>query len=325
MAGRALLVGIDNYDNVSGLQGCVKDATQMAAALSRHENGDPNYDCQLYVSGGPDRITRAFLREQISALFDSFDGEVLLFFAGHGASTTNGGVLVTQDGETGDLGVSMDDLLNQANQSSAKEVLLILDCCYSGNLGNPSGLQGSLDNRSLLREGVTILAASRPTQTSAEFNGHGIFTSLVLNALYGGAADVIGNVSAASIYAFAEQALGAWDQRPLYKSHASRLSPVRKCHAEVPSPVLHRLPEIFPDPTGNLSLDPTYEHTDASAIADNVDVFDCLKTFRNSRLLRTIDEDTDRGDLYFACMKRTGVRLTGLGRYYWRLVRDGRV
>lgn len=325
MAKRALLIGIDQYDAVSGLKGCVQDAAAMADVLATNEDGSPNYECRLHTSPGPTPLSRSFIRTEIASLFDGFDGDILFYFAGHGAPTSVGGFLVTQDGQNNDIGIQMQELLDMANKSNAKEVLLILDCCFAGSLGNPASIQsGDLENRALLREGVTILAASRPTETSAEFNGHGVFTSLVLNALHGGAADVLGNVSAASVYALAEQALGAWDQRPMYKSHASRLTPIRRCTPEVPLATLRRLPEIFPDPTSTMPLDPSYEHTDPSQIPPNVEVFDCLKLYRNARLLRTLAPDKDKGDLYFACMYSTGVRLTGLGRFYWRLARDKR-
>lgn len=325
MARRALLIGIDQYDNISGLSGCVQDAGAMADVLETNEDGSPNYECRLYTSPGPGALTRGFIRTELENLFDGFDGDVLFYFAGHGAPTSVGGFLVTQDGQDNDIGIQMQELLDKANNSKAKEVLLILDCCFSGSLGNPASIQnGDLENRALLREGVTILAASRPTETSAEFNGHGVFTSLVLNALHGGATDVLGNVSAASVYALAEQALGAWDQRPMYKSHASRLTPIRQCNPEVPLPTLRRLPDIFPDPTSTLPLDKSYEHTESSKVDTNVEVFDCLKLYRNARLLRTVDPEKDKGDLYFACMHSTGVRLTGLGRFYWQLARDRR-
>lgn len=325
MARRALLIGIDEYNHVSALSGCVKDATAMANVLATNEDGSPNYECRLHTSPGPKPLTRGFIRDVLENLFANFDGNILFYFAGHGAPTSVGGFLVTQDGQGKDIGIQMQELLDMANKSKAKEVLLILDCCFAGSLGNPASIQdGDLENRALLREGVTILAASRPTETSAEFNGHGVFTSLVLNALHGGAADVLGNVSAASVYALAEQALGAWDQRPMYKSHASRLMPIRKCEPEVPLQTLRRLPDIFPDPTATLPLDPTYEFTHASRIDDNIDVFNCLKLYRNARLLRTTEPDTDQGDLYFACLNSTGARLTGLGRFYWRLANDNR-
>ena len=107
----------------------------------------------------------------------------------------------------------------------------------------------------------------------------------------------------------------------MYKSHASRLSPVRWCEPSVPPAILRQLPQIFPDPVGTLSLDPTYEFTVPGADPDHVAVFNTLKIYRNARLVRTTEHD----DLYFAAMNSTGVRLTGLGRFYWKMAKEGRI
>lgn len=323
MSRRALIIGINEYQDagVTNLSGAVRDAELMAAVLERHEDGSPNFECRTHLNPGTDLMTRALLRAEWEALFAQEAEAALFYFAGHGTPTDIGGFIVTYDATTGEPGLPMSELLERANQSKAREVLLILDCCFSGSLGNPPSMNSRTDsNQAVLREGVTILAASRPTEGAAEIGGQGVFTSMVLHALHGGAADVLGRVSAASIYAHAEQALGAWDQRPLYKSHASRLNPVRKCEPAVPLKFLRLLPTIFPDPLGTLMLDPAYEHTHQDADPDKVATFNNLKLYRNARLVRTTDHD----DLYFAALGSTGVRLTGLGRYYWRLAKDGR-
>ncbi len=255
MTKRALVVGIDQYDRVGPLNGCVADATSMAALLDRNDDGSLNFDCRVLTSPGPVPITRAVLREQWDDLFRHFDGDVLFYFSGHGTPTSLGGYLVTQDGTPGDPGLAMNDIVTLANRSRARTVLLILDCCFSGSVGNPPNLQSDVENQAQLREGVTILAASRPTEPAMEVGGHGVFTKLVIGALRGGAADVRGRVSAASVYAYAEAALGAWDQRPLYKSHAARLDPIRTCEPKVSDAILRELPTYFRRPDYEFQLD----------------------------------------------------------------------
>ena len=46
-----------------------------------------------------------------------------------------------------------------------------------------------------LVKGVTILAASKESECSVECNGHGVFTSLLIGALKGGASDLLGNIT----------------------------------------------------------------------------------------------------------------------------------
>lgn len=326
MERRALLVGIDNYGSPdANLAGCVADATEMATLLEKNEDGSPNYSCRLWTSPSKDpsalEITRANLRNEWNRLFLNFNGDILFYFSGHGTPTSQGTFLVTQDYEFNDMGIAMNELLNLANNSSASEVLLILDCCHSGSLGNPANLQHLKDNHTQLREGVTILSASRPSEPSMESNGHGVFTSLVLGALDGGAADIQGRVSAASIYAYAEQALGPWDQRPLYKSHANKLSPVRKCNALVPDGILRRIPELFPKVESCYTADESYEKTSSNSRPENVEKYQIFRKYRDAGLLETVDGN----DLFYAVTESKPLRLTPLGRKYWMLAKCGRI
>jgi hypothetical protein len=261
------------------------------------------------------------LRRKWRDLFQDFRGDIVFYFSGHGTPTDVGGYLVTQDGTADDPGLPMDDVVTMANQSSASTVLLILDCCFSGSIGNPPSLQtGGLD-RALLREGVTILAASRPTEVSLEVGGHGVFTSLVLGALRGGAADVRGRVSAASIYAYAESALGAWEQRPLYKSHAAHLEPVRWCTPKVSDSLLRELPIYFSDPGYKYQLDMTYEETNGAAESAHVAIFKKFKQLQIAGLLRpNVGED-----LYWTAERSGYVLLTDLGQFYRQLVLKNRI
>lgn len=323
---KALLVGLSEYNkDIPPLKGCANDAREMAAVLQSHEDDSPNYDCLVLTSPeGPQPVTRKLLRKVWSELFDNYDEDILFYFSGHGHPTDVGGYLVTQDAEPGDPGLSMNDLLTLANRSKARSVLLILDCCFAGGLGDPPILQndGSIENRALLRKGLTILAASRPAQTAGEAGGLGVFTSLVVGALKGGAADVRGNVTAAAIYAYVEQALGAWEQRPVYKSHAYRFLPVRRCAPSVPDALLRELPAIFKEKADvPFQMAPSYEFTHSSAIPAHVKLFDKFKALRNARLLTT---DGNR-DLYFIALESGYVRLTPLGQFYWQLARDNRI
>ena len=86
-----------------------------------------------------------------------------------------------------------------------------------------------------------------------------MFTSLVCEALSGGAADVCGKATVASTYAFVDQALGVWDQRPLFKSHVSKLISLRNCPPAVPLEILRLLPRDFKTATDEFPLDPSYE------------------------------------------------------------------
>ena len=127
----------------------------------------------------------------------------------------------------------MQEVVQLATNSSASDILIILDCCHSGDFANPAILKsnGKANPLAALRENMTVIAASRDTQVSREpaGGGHGLFTSAVLDALDGGAADHMGWVTASSIYSYVERRFGSWGQRPVYKSNVTAVAVIREC------------------------------------------------------------------------------------------------
>jgi len=329
MKRRALLVGINAYDYMEKLSWCFEDALAMQRVLEFHENHAPNFACRVLlgsdqpeVEPAPDsvasyeRVTFNRLRVALEELL-AFDEMVLFYFSGHGHPTEHGVYLVTQDGNPALPGILLNDILLMANESPAKEVVLIIDSCFSGALGESEQIKDLANLH--LRPGVTLLAASMAGQQARELNGHGLFTHLVIGALKGGASDVRGRISAASIYAYVEQALGPWDQRPIYKSNASQLSTIRYFIPDVEDEELRRLPQFFPRSDHLFFLDPSYEVTRVGeAIPEHIRIFKLFKRYQVARLLRpTFDED-----LYFAAIRKHPVELTPLGQFYWQLARD---
>ena len=160
--------------------------------------------------------------------------------------------MVTQDAKRyNDDGVSMTDVLALANKSPVREVVIILDCCHSGAFGQIPAVNNTNAN---LREGISVLTASRSNEVAIESGGAGLFTSLVCGALDGGAADTLGDVSAAGVYAYVDQALGSWDQRPLFKAHVSCMTSLRRCKPAVDLETLRLLPNWFSTSDAELRL-----------------------------------------------------------------------
>ena len=184
--------------------------------------------------------------------------------------------------------------------------------------GNPPVID---NQKALLREGVSILTASRGNQVSVETSGGGLFTSLVVDALEGGAADVLGHVTAPGIYAYVEAALGAWDQRPLFKSHVSKLVPIRKCEPAIHRAILRELPILFPLPAEDRALSPSFEKSSPSHIESDVAIFEKLQALNRVHLVTPIGTSL----MYDAAMQSLSCRLTASGRYYWRLASSGRI
>ena len=212
----------------------------------------------------------------------------------------------------------MTDLITIANQSPARERIIILDCCHSGAMGQLPAVNNDM---ALLKEGVSILSACRESEGAVEDVEGGLFTSLICDALDGGAADVCGKVTVAGIYAYVDEALGGWDQRPLFKIHVSKLVPLRNCSPAVSPEILRKLPEYFKRSADEHPLDPSYEPTAEPHNPDHEKIFGHLQSMRAARLITPVGEE----HLYFAAMNSKSCRLTALGAHYWRLANHGKI
>ncbi|MCC6093456.1 MAG: caspase family protein [Eubacteriales bacterium] len=319
---KALIVGLNDYESCP-LSFCVNDAVEIKSLIETNGDGSPNFDAKLIT----DKCDQNTLLDNIEELFKSDPEIALLYFSGHGADK-DGGYLVTTDFCSTNYGVRMTDVMNIANKSKAKNKVIILDCCFAGNMG-----QSLLaNNESILGPGVTIIAASRSDETSAERGDlcHGVFTDLLIQGLKGGAADIGGNITPASLYAFVDQALGAWEQRPVFKTNISQFLPLRLIEAKVPKNLLRKIPKLFPSATDEYKLDPSYEFTNVPtevhiiekpyAIPEHVEIFKTLQLFESVGLVEPVDED----HMYFAAMHSKSCKLTALGLHYWRLATDKR-
>jgi hypothetical protein len=313
---KALLVGIDDYPNAP-LAGCVKDAELISSALRRNHDESVNFECRTVVSSNA-TITRARLKGLIDELFANENDVALLYFAGHGTFNNLGGYLVTPDAKSYDEGVSMTDVLTMVNKSPAHEAVVLLDCCHNGAFGQIPAID---NDKTHLRLGASVMTACRETESSMETQGGGVFTSLLHGALVGGAADVCGKVTIASVYAYVDQTLGAWQQRPLFKSHVSKLISLRQCMPAIPLEVLRLLPKYFKTAGYEFRLDPSYEPAASPKDEEHEKVFGHLQKYRSAHLLIPIGEE----HMYYAAMNSKSCCLTPLGKFYWNLANSGKL
>lgn len=324
---KALVIGIDSYDHVSPLHGCVNDSFAIKAMLDRHADGSVNFGVKHRSASNPaDHIGRDELRLAIQGLF-SGDGEVsLLYFAGHGHIEATGGYLCTSDVRSGNDGIPLAEILIMANLSKVQNRVIILDSCHSGVAGG-NALQ---QNIAEIGDGVTILTASTAEQYANEENGSGVFTNLLVDALGGAAANLVGEVTPGGVYAHVDQSLGPWAQRPVFKTNVKRFVSLRKVQPLLELTELRRIAEFFPSPGYHYQLNPTYEPerhaswaTDPQGIpAPNPDhsaIFKVLQKFNRVGLL--IPEDAPH--MWHAAMESKTVRLTALGEHYRGLAAKG--
>lgn len=310
---KALVVGINAYPK-SPLYGCINDATAVGDLLETHADGSRNFDVQLEVNVG----SRSVLRTEIVKLFRGSFETVLLYFSGHGFINELGGYIVTPDSKRYDEGILMDEILKLANDSKSINKIIILDCCYAGAMGSPSILG---NGASFINEGVTILTASKCDEPSTEINGHGIFTTLLIDALNGAAADLTGYVTPGSIYTHIDKALGPFDQRPVFKANTHKFISLRSAEPPISPKALRNITSYFTKIDAKKALDRTYEWTNAEAIDDHVKIFKELKKMQSVGLVAPIEGN----DLYWAAQNCGSCELTALGKYYWSLVTKKRI
>lgn len=318
---RALVVGINNYKNASNLNGCVNDARAIEKLIARNADGTKNFDARLVTTDEHGEITAKKLKQLVSELFEHQADMAFFYFSGHGTATHLGGYLCGSDAEAYNEGFPMQDLIAIIKKSPIKEVVIILDCCHSGALGQIPAIDSDTAS---IREGVSILTASRDNQSAFEVNGSGIFTSLVCDALSGSASDLQGTVTPAGVYSHVEQSFGAWDQRPLFKSFVSRSTPLRKAGPKIHVEHLLQLNKLFENSNYVFSLDRSFEETEkAHATEENVKKFKILKKLQTVGLIQV--NRTPDPDLYWACLEEKSCQLTALGKFYWHLVHAGKI
>lgn len=313
---KALIIGLNNYPGAK-LNGCINDASNMECILSKNGDESPNFSVKL-ITDELSVVTKTQLLKNIEELFMGPNDVALLYFSGHGLLKETGGYIVTPDYKQYDEGISMDYILSLANKSEATDKIIILDCCHSGSFGAPS-ITGN--NITQIANGVTILTSSRDTEPSAEINGCGVFTSLLIDALNGGAADLRGMVTPGSLYSYVDGALGAWEQRPIFKTNVSRFTPVRKVKPQVPLECLRKITTYFKNPTDEYKLDPSYEFTSDNPVDGHVKIFKDLQKYQSVSLVVPVDEEY----MYFAAINSKSCKLTAMGYQYWRLVKENKI
>lgn len=324
---KALIVGVNNYDKASQLTGCENDGTEVAAVLGLHSDERRNF---TIIKPKRDLKTEVGLLEEIETLFEgSTETEVALFyFSGHGGydSSSNDGYIITTDC----IPIYMRDILNVINASKCRNRIVILDCCNAGAMGNITSVAA-------LNEGVTILSASKSDESSLDGPEHGVFTSLLLEALKGGAADLTGHVTAGGVYAYIDKALGPCGQRPVFKTNTAQFLPLREAEPPIDRKILRKLSKYFPNAKDSYQLDPSFEFTNIKgsvhrnqepyALERNVAIFKDLQALTRVGLVSPNCDDLpiEEHHMYFAAMKSKSCKLTPIGRFYWQLASDNKI
>ena len=319
---KALVIGIDYYEHIAPLHGCVNDAHQVETVLGRHSDGTVNFGVKLVTASGENSsVSRAQLKDLVQALFEGDCEIALLYFAGHGHLEATGGYLCGSDTQRGDDGLSLTEVLTLANGGGARNRVIMLDSCHSGVAGDPPGHAAAE-----LLDGTTILTASTKDQYASEEAGGGVFTTLLVDALEGAAGNLVGDVTPGSVYAHIDQSLGPWAQRPVFKTNVKSFVSLRNVQPPVQRSDLQSIPDLFPDAGFELPLDPSFEPEMRGRPEDapppdptNTVKFAVLQRLSRVNLVVPVDAD----HMWHAAIESKACKLTVLGEHYRKLVSDG--
>lgn len=323
---RALVVGVDFYEGDGSLFGCVNDSFAVKAMLDKHADASFNFYVEHLTATGPTKqVNRRELRAAIVGLFEGKGEIALLYFAGHGHLESTGGYICASDSQDGNDGIPLAEIVTLANKSNFTNRVIILDSCHSGVAGGSALRQSATE----IEEGVTILTASTADQYATEDNGAGVFTTLLVDALGGGASNLVGDITPGAVYAHIDQSMGGFGQRPVFKTNVQRFVSLRRVPPPIDIRELRRIAEFFPAPGHLFQLDPSFEperpSTHPQPVLDvcppdpvNTATFAILQKYQSNGLVVP-----DAEHMWHAAMGSKTVRLTALGEHYRRLAGKG--
>jgi hypothetical protein len=197
----AVVFGIDRYRSLPPARFAARDALTMR----RHVTG---------LLGTPDDNEHVFLRTEADATGAEFrkvfgptgwlarratsQSDIVVFYAGHGVAGPGGEpMLLPWDADpnyVAETGIRLRDVYEVLAALPARSITIVLDACFTGLTRNGTPLvEGtrpivlSVEHPALLRDGMTVLAASQGSQAAGDLPGqrHGLFSYWVMRALRG--------------------------------------------------------------------------------------------------------------------------------------------
>ncbi|WP_019498186.1 SUMF1/EgtB/PvdO family nonheme iron enzyme [Pseudanabaena sp. PCC 6802] len=187
----AVVIGINDYDEIQPLQYAKSDAKKMRDYFARDLNVQPE-DLYFFSDDSPrnrhGRKTQPTYGTLISFLTDRFEtpflsaGDTLWFyFSGHGMPYEGRDYLLPSDGNprSPNLAIPIADVTDRLRRSGADNIVLCIDACRS------EGVKSGLGIGREKQQGVITFFSCSPSQVSYEIDeiAQGAFTHVLLEAL----------------------------------------------------------------------------------------------------------------------------------------------
>ena len=145
----ALFFPVNEYQNAAfvPLDNPIDDAEDIAATL-REEFG---FETEI-VKNGTVRQIKNKLREYVQKYEDGIlpsDGQLLIFFSGHGVIDANVGYFLPADADPqtiDDTGISYHTWRNKIDEMNCQHILVAIDACFS-SMFLDTGVRGAVNGR----------------------------------------------------------------------------------------------------------------------------------------------------------------------------------
>ncbi|MBV6626086.1 MAG: caspase family protein [Rivularia sp. (in: Bacteria)] len=224
-----LLVGVNEYQDVGlpSLRYPALDCQGLEESLIKATEGFPSKEIVVHHDFASKTPNLKNIRDSLKKiiLHSQPNDSIMLYFSGHGMLEpgTQEAVLCFSDTDKDNLlntGLPMQELVEMLSKSPAKQQLLCLDTCHSGDMAllgagssrdaetpvtNSTGqLMSVLRQRASQSKGFCALLSCDRGQKSWEFPelGHGVFTYYLMKGLSGEAADNSGFIDADGLYKY---------------------------------------------------------------------------------------------------------------------------
>lgn len=215
----ALVIGISKYreKTIPEVKYAARDAEVVARYLE-NVGGIPRANIKVLTD---DKATKSDIEAQISDWIPrrtTEDSTVFIYYAGHGTPGPQGreAFVVPYEGRPDYPSqlYPLQKMYDALNKLPAREVVVMLDSCFSGAKGRSITGEGtrpisiSIENPVLAGGKIMILAASSGSQVSSDYDKvrHGLFTYYLLRGMRGEASrDREGTVELGGLYEFVKK------------------------------------------------------------------------------------------------------------------------
>ena len=189
----ALIIANENYHEVAKVPNAINDGTVFAEYCEK-TLGIPQSNIKILTDGTLNNIKRQL--SWICQVIDVYKGEasIIVYYAGHGIPNESNGLayLLPVDGYGNDVstGYSLDELYAELSSKPAKNVIVLLDACFSGTNRDGSMLVSARGvaikaKQNAPKGKMVILSAAQGDETAYPYEEkrHGMFTYYLLKKL----------------------------------------------------------------------------------------------------------------------------------------------